>query len=92
VKSTSIASLSQPVAGTYSFTAKSVISDVTTSAGTDVDSGATLEVTVVNATDSTPGQIAVSVQPQAGGMWIASGWDGVRTVLKPFAGGSIAGQ
>jgi MBG domain (YGX type) len=88
IKTSSIASLNSPVTGTYSFTAKSQVEDVTT--GTTLDGNATLQLTVndVNGTAS----VSVQGSKSGGTMWITSAWNSTTTVVKPVTNGAIVGN
>jgi hypothetical protein len=93
ITSNSIASLTQPKAGTLPFTAKCNVTDITNPvAPIAVDGGATMQVTTTNATSGNNGFVNIEVQPKAGGMWIAAGWNGTQPQPKPIINGGIAGQ
>lgn len=38
------------------------------------------------------GAVNVEVQPKAGGLWVADGWNGTQPQTKPLTSGSIVGN
>jgi len=96
IKSTSVAGLTSPAPGVLTFTGKCVVQDVTNpSSPVSIDGGATLQLTTANAGTAqggATGTVNIEVQPKAGGLWIAGGWNGTQPQPKPLVSGSIAGQ
>jgi hypothetical protein len=91
IKSSSITELTLHSPGVMSFSAKSVIQDVTNPAAqVSVDGGATLQITVTRGTDGSPDLVAVSVQKKSGGMWLSTSWNGLTTAQKPLLSGTVA--
>jgi len=76
--------------GKASFGSKASIQDVTNpNLPVSIDGGATLQMTL---TDGSPDTAGVVVLKKDGGVWFSSGWDGTKTVEKPFTSGNMTIQ